>query len=521
MTLLQALFDEIGVPPGGEQEYLREDLEPLLAIPDSWTQVLQEICRQSDDDDHQFMRICMTTALNQAIRVADNITWLIIAKSEFLPALVDFINSDYLFGFSSDYLLSEDVDELDASLIAASLALCTTYIDHTLAVHEPDDPEYMKMVDVVAQFPPVFTKLWAVRDPLLISEFAWETDPDSMHEPIHPYLDMISTVTVFLLQKHRNLTLDHTNSHIPHVLLLIWIYNPYYAGRTKALKRFASTMGDGPYDDFFRDFANGCTSHDEITEAMLREFRDEEILDGELAAVLIVETVRDKDRSSEPVAYYQEQVASRSLAATRRQICRGSQDSEQDIEIIHSTFGLLKQNKKTPYSVVTDRQTYGGLSILCHYCMLQIARASGGGPPDRMNSFVASWLARVGELDKDDDRPKTIAARRHALQAWRRVKDELRRRQLVHQDRHWKVFELVWERIGAAIPPVPSEAAPASPFELLQRCGWSECLCSVHKPAHRMRICTGCWLVAYCGPRCQEKDWEEGGHQECCRKRML
>ena len=33
--------------------------------------------------------------------------------------------------------------------------------------------------------------------------------------------------------------------------------------------------------------------------------------------------------------------------------------------------------------------------------------------------------------------------------------------------------------------------------------------------------CNGCGLVAYCGKKCQAKDWTDGGHRKVCKKKKL
>ena len=121
-----------------------------------------------------------------------------------------------------------------------------------------------------------------------------------------------------------------------------------------------------------------------------------------------------------------------------------------------------------------------------------------------MNEVIPWWFPRLSKLDRNDNRPKTIAIRRHLRHTWQHITDELKRRRLRRQDDNWGIFSFLWEKVGKLIPPAPQELGEP-PFELLQRCGWSGCLCSVHKPAHKMRICKGCWLVAYCGAGCQKK----------------
>ncbi|KAJ3523830.1 hypothetical protein NM688_g8660 [Phlebia brevispora] len=51
-------------------------------------------------------------------------------------------------------------------------------------------------------------------------------------------------------------------------------------------------------------------------------------------------------------------------------------------------------------------------------------------------------------------------------------------------------------------------------------CHWEHCLCSGIRPAHKLRICTGCFQVYYCNKECQRKDWNNG-HREACGRSSL
>lgn len=79
---------------------------------------------------------------------------------------------------------------------------------------------------------------------------------------------------------------------------------------------------------------------------------------------------------------------------------------------------------------------------------------------------------------------------------------------------YWEVLFKEWARLrdllevqkytnyAAAL----TEMAQSTPmFGSLTRCHWRECLCNVHKPAHHLKVCKGCWRVAYCNPKCQAK----------------
>ena len=62
-----------------------------------------------------------------------------------------------------------------------------------------------------------------------------------------------------------------------------------------------------------------------------------------------------------------------------------------------------------------------------------------------------------------------------------------------------EVEKYPWE--AKSIDDFGSQAA----FGPSERCGWKNCLCSVYKPIHRLRVCKGCYRVAYCNPDCQTK----------------
>ncbi|GJE93279.1 hypothetical protein PsYK624_094380 [Phanerochaete sordida] len=164
----------------------------------------------------------------------------------------------------------------------------------------------------------------------------------------------------------------------------------------------------------------------------------------------------------------------------------------------------------------SDAQIYDFFGLLCYHFRLHI---TGGGnlTPQEVVDILGWFLPWLRQLDQHDSRPRMLARRRLMRSRWQATSDELARSQVARQSAEWTAFSRMWRRAGTFFPPVPDAAE--SPFEPLERCGWGECLCSVHKPAHRMRICRGCWLVAYCGTKCQTSDWEHGEHQRRCRRR--
>lgn len=53
------------------------------------------------------------------------------------------------------------------------------------------------------------------------------------------------------------------------------------------------------------------------------------------------------------------------------------------------------------------------------------------------------------------------------------------------------------------VPSVPSDIKPY--WKIPRRCFWEACGCAAGSqlPAHRLRVCRGCWRVLYCSSKCQ------------------
>lgn len=107
-------------------------------------------------------------------------------------------------------------------------------------------------------------------------------------------------------------------------------------------------------------------------------------------------------------------------------------------------------------------------------------------------------------------RPKLDALRYSSAKQWGEVENALRNKRL-NSYPNWKPIVKAWDLFGkilkvdeyGSVAGVNADASPA--FMLLERCGWQECLCSVHRPIHRLRVCKGCWRVAYCNAKCQSR----------------
>ncbi|GJE90256.1 zinc finger MYND domain-containing protein [Phanerochaete sordida] len=121
-------------------------------------------------------------------------------------------------------------------------------------------------------------------------------------------------------------------------------------------------------------------------------------------------------------------------------------------------------------------------------------------------------------------KPNLSPVRKHTYRTWKATLDTLDARRDPRDLPLWREALVVWRKLGRFMPADArvddnDNEGKESRLGVLERCAWKECECHVHRPLHRVKLCKGCWLVAYCGARCQKSDWREGGHHEVCRGR--
>ena len=118
--------------------------------------------------------------------------------------------------------------------------------------------------------------------------------------------------------------------------------------------------------------------------------------------------------------------------------------------------------------------------------------------------------ARSADPDPSSPDPELEVLRRYSANTWQETKLAMR----AHSSSRvptWRSITRTWTVLGRALDvdrylsaeeQAKSDERVVNPLE---RCNWQDCVCSVFKPIHLVRICQGCRAVAYCNSKCQLK----------------
>ncbi|GJE93334.1 hypothetical protein PsYK624_094930 [Phanerochaete sordida] len=481
----------------------RDDmLDRVLQVPDLWTQLMRELYTGDFDPDSIWTP---ATTLAEAVKQAPEAAWRTAWRSGFVAVLEQGIRNSYLCGFTHEQLVTAQ-NPRRVGRCALMLDLFLACAERVLSSKHQEEVSVLLNIlqDTVVG---VFVKLWDVRDPFLIAQPASSVDArnNSSNHPmnylygLHVTLDKLGDLMITVLSEHRNF--DFINSHIPHISLVIWLHSPV-----------AKPLRDPPWVEFFCSADLGFVGDEQVAQGILRDLGEETVVDDRLAEVLnFFGEWQDMYAGARESLPLEPRFASYCLGAARRQLCQGNR--AEPTGSIATTTAVLRNLR--PGSLTSSRQCYAFLDLLCRFLKLYMQMFNDAAPP-LLNTYTHWILQQLHRLGKDV-RPKSAAMRRHTLQEWQAISDEIARRQLARRSDGWLRFARAWQVVHGHLLPEPGEVQ-WTPFGAFERCAWGECLCSRHKPAHRMRVCRGCERVVYCGKRCQRSDWEDGGHRSRCRR---
>lgn len=106
--------------------------------------------------------------------------------------------------------------------------------------------------------------------------------------------------------------------------------------------------------------------------------------------------------------------------------------------------------------------------------------------------------------------PPSLSMKRCSRKCWQEAKDTMIAGRYLAKPM-WKPVHRAWMQLGEVLQfdKDVMEGADtrqnAAELPVAKRCAWEECLCSAFKPAHGLKLCSGCSAVAYCNSNCQRR----------------
>ena len=360
---------------------------------------------------------------------------------------------------------------------------------------------------------------------------------------------------------------NRPESRMRQLLLLGWVHSKVPATRQRILESFLSLAYDSTISAdtsgvvaVLRDVIDSNDSWlDAALKTIIKDTRHGTLADRGLhnlavAASWLAPLKAGKDQvvlRGEPMSM-DRRVAWALFAACRRQLCIGTSDewpkpgawlaavwlasSYWCVDPLCNARCAVELTQMLCSDAVEPKDTKRWVEIEIHALIEHVATSllpSMGSEEMTCRSFrshtdpcspsktVAQWPAYLLAWCRDvlvhayssERRLKreTLFLRRRSWTAWSSSRDHLKAKGYVNEYgnrikacavvHEWLQFSYVLSQYSAP----PPEDEPDYPFNSPTRCGWEKCLCYAHKPAHPMKLCKGCWDVAYCGDKCRER----------------
>ncbi|GJE93338.1 zinc finger MYND domain-containing protein [Phanerochaete sordida] len=502
-------------------------LARLHSFPGTWPHLAREVCeiRNRDDRDAE-LTWKRFAALSEAVREAPRAVRREACAAGLVPCLVASLGDGFVCGYSRAQLITPEGARGARVHTISIMELFFACVERI--IHDDSPEEVAQMLDVFEDtIIGVYVKLWDIRDPFLVGEAGLRESTSGntsfaaylTHNGVDVLLNILTASGRCILEAMRahHRAIQLVESYIPHMFLLNWIYNSDASVRSGTLSHLERIIGAqaSPSSVWSQLFSTLPSSPGDVTErafthAILRDLENESVVDKQLSTTLYLLSVWQERRLLGAAVPWEPKLAGYCIGVARRQLCRGRHTGvEGFLEVM--TAALMSLNKGEP--ALSPRQCYGLLDLFCKYTMACLELPERR-TPEILNGYL-DWILKKLRAHTPCVRPKTVALRQRVYSAWLTLTDELARRRVAQRDTDWRTFVRKCETVRRLVEPEPGVSSVGA-FAPLVRCGWSACLCSVAAPAHRMRVCAGCGLVAYCGRDCQKRDWTEGEHRQSC-----
>ncbi|GJE93216.1 zinc finger MYND domain-containing protein [Phanerochaete sordida] len=459
-----------------------------------------------------------------------------------METILYIVLDNYLCGFSKDDLIrsvnsSVDANRVNAYLVGAIGALQRTLSCCALAL--TDDPTSASASQIrrisrhaYSQLYSLWQRLWEIKEPFLDSQPKTE---GSRYEEVW-YATVLVAEEAMLFQYESGDAIV-AGSRLSHLAVALWIYRPrgFKAEVSTVLLHIWNHVRQDPNSDIapaYAKFYNEILAESTITAGdIARTFaRDFTKMDGAGTMQKLLDALNGL-RPRHDIAYdmrtgLQREVLYRSLAACRDLLCAEHSTSFHELKVVFSVQLVFTINSlhdsATVLILIPERQIHSIIALINAHMVDAM---------DAMDCAYVSYCSRLASVcrtrlrqlfpdgDQSVDRDVELdAIRQRSLSDSQKNLERMRARGW-DSDGHWSRTVLGWKVLGMVLNRLVVSHKSSEPvFAPLARCTWKECLCNVHAPNHKMRICKGCQRVAYCNVGCQEKDWVTGSHKIQCRK---
>ncbi|GJE90283.1 zinc finger MYND domain-containing protein [Phanerochaete sordida] len=500
----------------------------MIGSPEQWTAVFALLHRDRARSDPAMRRELLV-----ALRSAGDGVWHTLWEYGFPSAVFRAAQEDHFCGCTWEDMVTPDRERRrhTTGYLRWLLLVLHACLHRIMTEYEGRDPyprEREAAVDILEhKHTGLWTALWRVRVPFLDQSTADEIDeafpqPHSLYSCV---MDCSSMTDQVLRFKHKRLPSTGASAHVMHLHVLVWIVSNNYALRMRALQSIATSPGGT--EQLLPEILEGPITSQDIFHAFCRDFSDPDVRDGFLYYAHTVMGVLWPTRIQRLESKLERRAFGCFLGAYRRQLCIGDRGPGWHGIVTQGHFSFvaltLRYAASHPGTPVPEAQFYGIVCIIAHWLVPAMDGTEEPWPSEMQREIpsLKRTLDSVGRLFGAYRPPAPALAplRRHTFRAWQASVAALDARRDLRDLPQWREPLVVWRRLGRFMPADAREDGEEERRGVFERCAWRECGCHVHRPLHLVKVCKGCWLASYCGPRCQASDWENGGHRAVCRNR--
>ncbi|GJE93254.1 zinc finger MYND domain-containing protein [Phanerochaete sordida] len=508
--------------------------------------------REDADDNH--------VALFETLRVLDTAAWHTLLETRFVDALFKVAADRHFCGFTkqelafftekrfvqtyTDVVMGYYIDIIE--MLSTSIDFLTRHVQEPCTSSSCGSKLTLAIKSVLRNHPAIWKAVWEIRTPFL------DGQPESGFMP--PAV-LVNTALLSLATRIGDLeiTLEQIGmrvgvpapSFLPHVLLIIWMTAPHAENRTEAVQEMLATfdrnhIAQGGYDAWGKLYTEAVAGYKGLAplqQCLLRDFKAPDLSAAMLnAALQVLVWLRPHEDDATHMGMdtaIERRMFFHFLAAFRRQECTpgGREEMWYGMNLEMSCqYVMSVLHEAKPRATLPESAMHAMILVVSRAVFPAIERVKDEHDsrfPERVVSAMNHCSSGLLELrdrqgSSSSQNPRMQAMRRHTASVWKSTMDSMHARAL-HKSQKWRPMVQSWTALGKALEVekhlVPAPADAELPFAPLERCGWRECLCSVHRPTHGLKVCLGCWQVAYCNAECQEKDWLSGHSRRCLRMR--